>query len=1103
MKLRLTIFCIFILRVQIIFSQPWIDSGTDDNGKPNFFRIQEEAEKYFQNIMIQEKGMGYKAYKRWEYNWQDRVYEDGSFPDAGITEKNFNEYLKSIRNQNRNINLANWTSLGPNTTPGGYAGLGRINCVAFHPTNNNIIWVGSPGGGLWKSTDGGDTWSTNFDNSVVLGVSSIVIHPTNPDIMYIATGDGDASDTFSTGVLKSTDGGMTWQATGLNWTVNQQRRIRKLLMDPDDPNMLLAATSNGLYRTTNAGTNWTQLINQDFFDVEANTDPISNTFYAASSSRLYTSTNNGSSWTEIINIATNNRIALAVSPNNPNIVYALCSNSANSGFNGLYKSTNAGTSYTLASSTPNILNNSSTGTGTGGQGWYDLCIAADPNNANIVYSGGINCWKSTDGGVNWTLKTHWSGAPGVQTVHADHHALEFQGSTLWLGCDGGIYKTTDGATSWTDKSNGLIISQMYRLDVSQLDAKIITGLQDNGTKLLQTNGTWTDRIGGDGMDCHITPNNANVMYASYQNGNFFRTTNGSSFSAMTMPDQGSGAWITPLAIDPSNNQNVYVGYNRIHKSTNQGGAWTTISGNISSNDLTWLFVAPSNGNTLYAGTSNTFLRSTDGGVTWTTMSSPGSGLQEIVVHPTNPNTIWAVRSNYTVGEKVYKSVNGGSNWTNVSGNLPNLPVNCITYQTGTADGLYIGMDVGVYYRDNTMANWELYNTGLPNVRIRDLKIKYNTQELFAGTYGRGAWKTPLRDASSCQPVNNISVLSININTATISWTPPSPSPANGYEVGLTTTSLPPNSGTTTSNTTLSFVGLSSNTGYYFHVRCICEDNEQSVWMTSGPHFTHTTCGNTSSDTGGTSNNYGDYENTIRYVCPGGPYQQAVLTFTDFDVEATWDALYVYNGNSINSPLFSSGNPATQAGFPPGGWYGTNLPGPFTSTHSSGCLTLQFRSDESVTGRGWAANTTCIDNCTYDVRNTNDDGPNSLRYAMACATPGSTIVFAAPVHNSTITLASPIVVTKDLTISMTNENTTLQSTYSGYLFEILPGVTLTINNVHLVGGTGTTATRVLLNRGTLLMTDVDILDVQANNGSGKTIDNQGNVTINGLYHIRTN
>lgn len=615
MRITFISIVLFIFLVRNVFAQPWIDKGVDADGNPNFFRIQEEAEKYFQTIDKDEKGKGFKPYKRWEDTWKDRVFEDGSFPDAGITEKNFNDYLKSIKNNSR-VMMADWTSLGPSTTTSGYNGLGRINCIAFHPTNTDIIWVGSPGGGLWKTTDGGNTWTTNFDNSAVLGVSSILIHPTTPDIMYIATGDGDASDTNSTGVLKSTDGGNTWQITGLNWTVNQGRRIRKLLFDPDNTNMILAATSNGLYRTTNAGTSWTQLITGNFFDVEANPSATTNTFYSSSNNRLYTSTNNGTNWTQILQIDTTNRIALAVSPADPNVVYALCSRSDNSGFRGLFKSNNAGSSYVLVSNSPNILHHSSSGNNVGGQGWYDLCISVDPTNANIIYTGGINVWKSTNGGVNWSVRTHWSGASGVQTVHADHHCMEWQNSTtLYLGNDGGIYRTTNGGVNWTDKSNGLIISQMYRIDASQLDAKTITGLQDNGTKLRQISGVWANSIGGDGMDCHISPTNANVMYGSYQYGYFFRSTNGSSFSAMSTPDQGYGAWITPLAIDPSNTQNIYIGYNRIFKSTNQGQTLTPITNNISSSDLTWLFVAPSNGNILYTGTSNTVLRSVDGGVT--------------------------------------------------------------------------------------------------------------------------------------------------------------------------------------------------------------------------------------------------------------------------------------------------------------------------------------------------------------------------------------------------------------------------------------------------------------------------------------------------------
>ena len=157
------------------YAQPWFENALDGNGNLNFYLIQQNAERYFEGKDV-EKGKGFKPYKRWEYYWENRINEDGSFPDAGITERNWNEYLKNQKSSGR-TGIGNWTSLGPSITTGGYNGLGRINCVAFHPTNENIIWVGSPGGGLWKSTDGGNNWSTNFDNALVMGVSSIVIHP--------------------------------------------------------------------------------------------------------------------------------------------------------------------------------------------------------------------------------------------------------------------------------------------------------------------------------------------------------------------------------------------------------------------------------------------------------------------------------------------------------------------------------------------------------------------------------------------------------------------------------------------------------------------------------------------------------------------------------------------------------------------------------------------------------------------------------------------------------------------------------------------------------------------------------------------------------------
>jgi hypothetical protein len=229
-----------------------------------------------------------------------------------------------------------------------------------------------------------------------------------------------------------------------------------------------------------------------------------------------------------------------------------------------------------------------------------------------------------------------------------------------------------------------------------------------------------------------------------------------------------------------------------------------------------------------------------------------------------------------------------------------------------------------------------------------------------------------------------------------------------------------------------------------------------------------------------------------------------LTFTEFATEADYDALYVYNGPDTTYPLFSSGNPVTLSGFPAGGYYGnSSLPGPFTSTHASGCLTLHFMSDPGVVDSGWRADITCLDNCTSIVRNTDDDGNFSLRNVVACAPNNTTISFIPTLDQDTIKVLSPIVIDKNITISLTNINLFIQADYAGYIFDILPGGSLTLQNIHLIGGTGNTNTRVLFNKGVLNMTNVDILDTKANLGTGKSIDNEGTLNCSSLIEIRTN
>ncbi|MDX2067516.1 MAG: BACON domain-containing carbohydrate-binding protein [Haliscomenobacter sp.] len=737
-----------------MLAQPW-SKGMLISTPQRYGVLRNNAEQYFKTKGTS-KGSGYKPYKRWDNYWGSRTNAEGAFPPANVRQDEWNRYIAQAAIA-PGIGGSSWTSLGPNSSTGGYAGIGRINRVAFHPTDVNTFFACTAGGGLWKTSNGGSSWA-NLTNSLSrLGTSDLVVDASNPNILYLATGDCDAGDTPSIGVLKSTDGGASWNPTGLTFNDGQYVYIYRLIRHSSNANILLAATSQGIYRTTNAGQSWNLTLSSSWiFDLEQK--PGAPTTYFAggydTQARIYISTDEGSTWTVRSTITNAWRTAIAVTPANPNFVGVLAEKYSDDSFLGFYSSSDGGLNYTLRSSTPNILGWESNGSGGSGQGWYDLSLAIDPTNANTIYVGGINTWKSTNGGTNWTINTMWyPESQSVPTVHADKHDLAFQNNSSLFQCnDGGIYKTTNGGSSWTDLSNGMTISQMYRIGVSQADAKIIAGLQDNGTKLRSTTGTWTDVIGGDGMDCAINPSNANVLYGEYQSGGLQRSTNGGTSWTEIIPENGSaiGAWISPIVIDPNNNQTLYFGTNRaVYKSTNQGTAWTKITNTLTlANDVNHIAVAASNSNYIYfvTGTNNVkeIYRTTNGGTSWTKMTTPISDrVSWLSVNPTDPNLIYITFANYSSGNKVFRSSDGGSTWTNISGTLPNLPANCIVYQTGSNGALYLGMDAGIFYRDNSMSDWSLFNSDLPNVEIFELEIKYNTNKILAATYGRGLWESPL------------------------------------------------------------------------------------------------------------------------------------------------------------------------------------------------------------------------------------------------------------------------------------------------------------------------------------------------------------------------
>jgi photosystem II stability/assembly factor-like uncharacterized protein len=768
----------FLLSIQMGFSQPWMENVTSD--KPTFQEIQTAFNEYWKDRPI-EKGKGYKPFKRWEWYWESRLLPNGEFPSPSITWDEFHKYY-SQRNQNAQRSAqstANWTFSGPSSSNGGYSGLGRINCMAFHPTDANTFWVGTPAGGLWKTTNGGTDWTTSTDNLPVLGVSDIAVHPTNPNILYIATGDGDLGslsgltggadgDTKSIGILKSLDGGATWSTTGLNWSVTNHKLIRRLLINPSNPQILIAAASDGIWRTTDGGTTWSNAQLGYFMDLEYKPgDPTivyASTFDFSGNAKIYRSTNSGISWSLITSLANVIRINLAVTPNAPSLVDALCANTS-SGLAGLWYSSNSGASfsqYFASNDTNNLLDGSYNASGNGGQGHYDLAYAINPVNYNDFWLGGINTWNSTNGGLNWNIKTMWSpntsdNPNNITVVHADKHFIVFHPlvpGTMFECNDGGLYKTTNNGSTWSDLSNGLEISQMYRIGVSQTSQnRVITGLQDNGTKLFYNN-LWYDVTGGDGMDCIIDYSNSSVQYASYANGVIYRTNNlwnnVVTISENLPGGQIDGAWVTPFVLHPSNPNIIYAGYDKLYKSMDQGDSWTAISGVLDSNNenIRFMAIAPSNPNTIYAATLKKLYSTTNGGTSWNLILDSGTiqnyaNLSGLAVDPTNPDKVFITVSGYTAGDKVYMKPGIGQNWINYSGSLPNIPVNCIVYQTGSNEGLYIGTDIGVFYTDGSMTDWIPYQTGLPNVVVTDLEISYYDNKLWAGTFGRGLWKTDL------------------------------------------------------------------------------------------------------------------------------------------------------------------------------------------------------------------------------------------------------------------------------------------------------------------------------------------------------------------------
>ncbi len=729
-------------------------------------------EKYWAN-RTDYKGNYWKQFKRWEYINQPRVQENGKLPAPDHVMRVYQKYKDDYPSEST---TGSWTQIGPVNYPANSTsqptGLGRINCIAFHPTNGNILWAGAPSGGLWKSTDHGTNWTTLTEAMPTLGVSSILVHPTTPNTIWLGTGDRDSGDAPGMGVYKSTDGGATWAVSNSgmgNVTVSM------MIMHPSNSNIIIAATSGGIFKTTNGGTSWVlKSVTNYFKDIRFKPgDPT--IVYAANYGNFYRSSNTGETWTQITSgILAGTRLVIGVTPANPSIVYLIQTNQP---FVGCLKSTDSGLNFTTQSTTPNIMDYACTGSGGASQASYDLCIAVESESADIIYVGGINTWKSTDGGVTWGIVSHWIGSswgePCAPSVHADIHSLDFSPVTgyLYSGGDGGVYYTTDGGTTWIEKTSTLAIGQVYKIGQSATNQNlVINGYQDVGTAT-SVGSTFTTVIGGDGMECIIDYSNSSYRYGALYYGDIRRSSGGGYSTIAKNGVNGiteSGGWVTPYVLHETDPNTMFVGYKNLWRSNNvKAGSpssvtWTQISGgNTTSCDV--VEHSPVDVNILYAcwqnvsGNPALVLKSTDvnsGTPTWVGAYLPFL-VTDIEASPTSAHDIYT-----TSYAKVTKINTSGGSWvgTDMSTGLPTVGINCIVCdKNANNEALYVGTQFGVFYKNNTMSSWVQFDDQLPAVDVRELEIYYDVDspsnnKIKAATYGRGLWYS---DLYNDVPINRI------------------------------------------------------------------------------------------------------------------------------------------------------------------------------------------------------------------------------------------------------------------------------------------------------------------------------------------------------------
>lgn len=698
------------------------------------------------------------------------------FNDESTTKK----YIESLQNIFNTPNLRsvpngfneNWTLRGPNKVGA------RVNVIKPDPKNNQIVYLGFSSGGLWKTTDGGQTWDAIFDNFPWLAIADINIDPSNSKIIYVATGDPNISGYpfVGDGVYKSMDGGQTWKNIGPAGT----QVISKILINPINPLILYASSMGlpfqrdklrGIYKSSNGGVTWEKVwhVTDDTGIIDLILDPFNaNIIYAASWPRvrnnresllsganasIFKSVDGGISWTKSDNglkFGPKGRIGLVASKLTRNLIFSIVIGENNE-WEGFYKSINGGATW--VNLLTNTGSNSLPDNAMGGFGWYFGKIEVNPKNDQDLFILGVDLWRSKDGGVTWFL----GASPWYENkVHADKHDLVFLNETsLLLASDGGVYQSTDNGQSWVDYEE-VPATQFYRIASNpHKPDSYYGGAQDHGTLKGENPQNWVRLYGGDGFQQVFDPNNDNIFYTLTQNGNILVSTNkGLSFNtAMNGIDKSEPvAWDAPLIKSPFNANTLFTGTSKVYKNTGGANAsWKAISNDLTDgniygarfHNITTINESTKLKGLLYAGTTdaNCWRLDPESNI-WTNISNglPERYITSVQASPSFTDNVYVTLSGYKDNDwqsHLFLSKERGDKWRSIKGDLPYISINDLVIIPNHADSLlFVATDAGVYGSVNGGLNWHKLGTNLPMVAVYDLHYVPEKMELIAGTFGR-------------------------------------------------------------------------------------------------------------------------------------------------------------------------------------------------------------------------------------------------------------------------------------------------------------------------------------------------------------------------------